>query len=151
MVSTQIYEKIVKVRDSKQIAKRISAILLYVLYLLIWLFAGIFNPEVSLLIFTGGILSCALIVFISWKYLFIEYEYSFCQGVLTISKIYGKRSRKFIIDANLKHLVLIAPATDESISRAENMQVSFATVFSKTPPMLMNGPLLQYLPRETQA
>ena len=122
MVSTQIYEKIVKVKDSRQIAKRISAILLYVLYLSIWLFAGIFNPEASLLIFTGGILSCLLIILISWKYLFVEYEYSFCQGVLTISKIYGKRSRKFIVDASLKHLVLIAPATDENISKAEGLK-----------------------------
>lgn len=122
MASTQIYEKIIKIKNSRQTAKLISAILLYILYLFTWVFIGILNPERSLLIFTGGILSCALIVLITWKYLFLEYEYAFCQGVLTISKIYGKRKRKTIIEVNLQKLTLIAPATDESIEKADRQK-----------------------------
>jgi hypothetical protein len=122
MASTQLYEKIVKVKNAKQVAKLISAILLYVLYLLIWFFVGIYNPKSSILIFTAGILSCLLIILITWKYLFLEYEYSFCQGILTVSKIYGKRKRKSLIDVDLRHLVLVAPATDENISRADNLK-----------------------------
>ena len=74
-----------------------------------------------MLIFTGGILSCALIVLISWKYLFVEYEYSFCQGTLTLSKIYGKRKRKAIKDVALQKLIFISPATDENIEKAEQL------------------------------
>lgn len=122
MASTQLYEKIVKVKNAKQVAKLISAILLYVLYLLIWFFVGIYNPKSSILIFTAGILSCLLIILITWKYFFLEYEYSFCQGILTVSKIYGKRKRKSLIDVDLRHLVLVAPATDENISRADNLK-----------------------------
>ena len=121
MAITQIYEKIVKVKDAKQTAKLISAILFYLLYLLIWIFAGILNPERSILIFIGGILSCLLIILITWKYLFIEYEYSFCQSTLTVSKIYGKRKRKALIDINISKLALVCPATEENIQKAEHL------------------------------
>ncbi len=122
MVNTQMYEKIVKVKNAKQTAKLISGILLYILYISIWLFVGIFNPETSILIFTFGILSCLLIILITWKYLFLEYEYSFCQNTLTVSKIYGKRKRKEITETNLHKLILIAPATDENIQKADKLQ-----------------------------
>ena len=119
MINTQLYEKIIKVKNAKQYAKRVSVIISYVIYLMIWILAGIMNLEQSIPIFAGGILSCILIVIITWKYLFLEYEYSFCQEILTISKIYGKRKRKHLIDANMKKLLFVAPATDENITRAE--------------------------------
>ena len=121
MASTQFYEKIVKVKNSKQTAKLISGILFYILYISIWAFIGIINPESSILIFTAGILSAILIILITWKYLFLEYEYSFCQSTLTIAKIYGKRKRKSILDVNLQKLTLIASATNENIKKAENL------------------------------
>ena len=122
MASAQFYEKIVKVKNSKQTALLISGILLYVLYMAIWAFIGILNPEISILIFAAGILSALLIILITWKYLFLEYEYSFCQNTLTISKIYGKRKRKTVIDVNLQKLALIASATEENIQKAERLK-----------------------------
>ena len=122
MASTQLYEKIVKVKNAKQKAILISAILAYVLYLSVWIFVGILNPEKSILIFLFGGLSCALIVGITWKYLFVEYEYCFCQGQLTISKIYGKKSRKHLADTNMQKLLFIAPATDETIKQSERYE-----------------------------
>ena len=121
MASTQIYEKIIKVKNAKQKVKFISSILLYIIYLLIWVFIGILKPEQSILIFTGGILSCTLIILITWKYLFLEYEYSFYQNLLTISKIYGKRKRKLIFETDTQKLLLINTATDTNISNAERL------------------------------
>ena len=121
MASSQFYEKIVKVKNAKQTAKLISGILLYILYVSIWVFIGILNPESSILIFAAGILSALLVIPITWKYLFLEYEYSFCQSTLTISKIYGKRKRKAILDINIQKLSLVAAATDENIKKAENL------------------------------
>lgn len=120
MANSQFYEKVVKVRNSKQTAKFISGILLYVLYMFIWIFMGILNPKSSILIFSAGILSCLLIILITWKYFFLEYEYSFCQNTLSISKIYGKRKRKALLDINMQTLIFIASATDESIQKAEH-------------------------------
>ena len=121
MSSTHIYEKIVKVKNAKQKAKLISAILLYMLYLLIWIFIGIFNPAQSLLIFACGILSCLLIIFTTWKYFFVEFEYSFCQNILTVSKIYGKRKRKLLFETDTQKLALATPATDANIEKAERL------------------------------
>lgn len=122
MASTQLYERIIKVKDSRQIAKRIIGIMLYVLYLAIWVMAGIFNPERSILIFLAGILSCILIILITKKYLSVEYEYCFCQSTLTISKIYGKSKRKTLIEVDMPKLALICPASDEGIQRAEHLK-----------------------------
>ena len=71
MAISQTYEKVVKVKNARQRAKLISGILICIIYLMIWIFAGILNPEKSILIFAGGILSCALIILISWKYFFV--------------------------------------------------------------------------------
>lgn len=122
MASTQLYEKIVKVRGAKQIAKRIIGIMLYVLYLSVWATAGIFNPERSILIFIAGILSCALIILITKKYLSVEYEYCFCQSTLTITRIYGKSKRRTLIEIDMPKLALICPASDEGIQKAEHLK-----------------------------
>lgn len=119
MANTQTYEKIIKVKNARTRAKLISALLFYIIYILVWIFAGILNPKSSMLIFLGGALSCLLIVLITWKYLFVEFEYSFCQGTLSISKIYGKRKRKELLDADLHKLLFIAQATDDIIANAE--------------------------------
>ena len=122
MIGNQLYEKIVKVKSAKQSAKLISAVLSYILYLVIWIFIGLLDPENLILIFIGGILSDALIILITLKYLFLEYEYSFCMNDLSIAKIYGKKKRKAVIKTDIKELVLIAPATEENIAAAERLE-----------------------------
>ena len=144
MASAQFYEKIIKVKNSKQTAKLISGILLYVLYIAVWAFIGILKPKSSILIFTAGILSALLIILVSWKYLFLEYEYSFYQSTLTIAKIYGKRKRKAIIEVNLQKLTLIAPATEENIQKAENLTpeqriISVSNEYAETIWLLVTG------------
>lgn len=122
MASTQIYEKIVKVKNARQYAKLISGIMVYALYLAVWIYAGILNPERSILIFLGGLLSCALIIFLTVKYFFLEYEYSFFHSTLSVAKIYGKRKRKSLIDTDMTELVFIAPATEENIAKADSLE-----------------------------
>ena len=73
MLNTQLYEKIIKVKSAAQKAKLISAVLSYILYLMIWVFIGIFNPQKLILMVLGGILSDALIIFITLKYFFLEF------------------------------------------------------------------------------
>lgn len=124
MASTQLYEKIVKVKNAKQRVKLISAILSYILYFVIWVFIGFLNPEKLILIFIGGILSDVLIILVTWKYLFLEFEYSFYMNVLSIAKIYGKKKRSTVIEIDLNKLVFIAPATEESIANAERLEAS---------------------------
>lgn len=122
MVNTQLYEKIVKQKTPRAKLKIILSIVLYLLYLFVWAIIGLLNLAQAPLFFTLGILSCLIIVLISWKYLFIEYEYSFCMSTMTVSKIFGKRKRKTLAQINLSKCLIIAPATEQSIEKAEQFK-----------------------------
>ena len=121
-MNTQLYEKIVKVKSPKQKIKLICAILFYVIYLAVWFFVGIFNFEKILLIFTFAILSLLMIILISWKYFFIEYEYNFCMSSLTVAKIYGKRKRKVLVEIDISKCLIICPVSEKSIEKAETFE-----------------------------
>ena len=120
---TTTYEKTVKVKlQGSRLAKNISIIMAYVLFFSIWVAAAINNAESFVLVLAAGILSSLLLVALTWKYLYEEYEYSFWYGSLTIAKIYAKRKRKAIISADIKDLLIIAPATDENIAKANRFE-----------------------------
>ena len=57
-------------------------------------------------------LALLLIIFLTWRYTKIEYEYSITSGVLTFSEIYGGKSRKVITEFKLKDCDAIAPLSD---------------------------------------
>lgn len=120
---TTTYEKTVRVKlQGTRLAKNISIIMAYILFFSFWAAAALYNAEKFILILTAGILSSLLIVALSWKYLYEEYEYSFWYGTLTIAKIYAKRKRKSIVSADIKDLLIIAPATEENIAKANRFE-----------------------------
>ena len=122
MANTQLYEKIVKKKSPKQTVKIVFSIIFYVLFFLGWLLLGLLNPPNALFIFTLGALLTLVVVIITWKYLFVEFEYTFCMSSLTIAKIYGKRKRKVLIEFDVSKSVIIAPATEENINKAEKLE-----------------------------
>ena len=116
------YEKIVKVSNvGKRFALKISVIFSYIALGIIILLATLNNVNNALPIFITGALVLFGVVKLTWKYLYLEYEYSFSCGTLCVSKIYGKRTRKQIIEADIKSLIMIAPATQENIEKAEHL------------------------------
>ena len=136
MSNSQTYEKIIKVKNTqRQLAKKITAIMCYILFFAIWITAALKNTGSLVPILTAGILTTAMLILITWKYLQLEYEYSFWYGRLGIAKIFGKKNqnilvhaatscdkkkRKAIIDTDIKKLIIIAPATEEYIAKAES-------------------------------
>ena len=123
MNSSQTYEKIVKAADTgKRLALKISAILSYTVLAVIFLLVALNNLSFMVVILAMGALVTLGVVKVTWKYLQLEYEYSFSYGTLCIAKIYGKRTRKQIVEADIKSLVMIAPATDENIEKAERLE-----------------------------
>lgn len=64
-------------------------------------------------------LSIWIIVFLTWRYTNVEYEYSCFSGKMTVSKILGGRSRKKIAEITVKDLVAVFPYTDENVGRAD--------------------------------
>ena len=87
-----------------------------------FLLAALSNLSNALPIVAIGVLIILGLIKLMWKYLCLEYEYSFSYGVLCVSKIYGKRKRKQIVEADIKSLIMIAPATQENIAKAEHLE-----------------------------
>ncbi len=92
-------------------AARIGMIALYVCFVLGCLLLGIsFNvlPPLALVpVFTW------ILIFCTWRYVSVDYEYSITSGELTFSKIFGNRSRRTQLKLMLRDAVRIAPLENE--------------------------------------
>ena len=99
------------------IIKKLLLILIYIAFVLTAFTVGfltrIFLPFLALV----PVFTCILIFF-TWRYVSVEYEYSMTSGQITFSKIYGSRNRKCIFEAEIKSMNLIAPYTNEHIDKA---------------------------------
>jgi hypothetical protein len=94
--------------EGKWLLARIALIAFYVLYVISLLILGftakIIVPLLALIPVTTWIL-----VFITWRFVSVEYEYSITSGELTFAKIFGGRSRRTYLTIRLRDAVRIAP------------------------------------------
>lgn len=97
--------------EGKWRVARIGMIALYVCFALGCLLTGIslnVLPPLALVpVFTW------MLVFFTWRYVSVEYEYSITSGELTFSKIFGNRSRRTVLKLMLRDAVRIAPLANE--------------------------------------
>jgi hypothetical protein len=122
--NTQTYEKVVNASNSsKEKLKRITAVILYSVFFAVWVVFALNNHDILVPVLVAGVLCTVMLVLISWKYLTVEYEYAIWYGSFELAKIYSKKKRKNIVSAELCDLLLVAPATEEYISRAEHMDI----------------------------
>ncbi len=118
MNGSQSYEHSVKQKtEGIWIVRRILLVTLYVVFAGIWIVIGFRTAYIFPLAVISVILTWTL-VFFTWKYVKVEYEYSVTSGVLTFSKIYGKRKRKVIFETLIKNAFLISPYKGVYIERA---------------------------------
>ncbi len=91
--------------------QRVGMIALYVVYVISLFTVGILTrlgiPMMALVPLTTWIL-----IFFTWRYVSIDYEYSITSGSLTFSKIFGNRTRRAVLEFKLKDAVAIAPLSD---------------------------------------
>ena len=111
------YEYTVKQKnEGKWIARRAGLIFLYAAFVFAWVVMGlatrILVPLLALIPVTTGML-----IFATWRYVSVEYEYSITSGVFTLTKVFGGRSRKKVLEVALRNALLIAPL-DDARSRA---------------------------------
>ena len=113
------YEFVVRQRiEGKWLLARIAMITLYVCFVLAWLAFGFNSIGVPLLALIP--VTTWMLVFFTWRYVAVEYEYSITSGELTFSKIYGNRSRRTCLKIKLRDAVRIAPLDNgEHSARAE--------------------------------
>lgn len=122
--NSQTYEKVVKVSTTgKERFKRIGVVIVYSLFFAVWVFAALKNPQLLVPIIVAGILCTVMLILISWKYFNVEYEYALWYGSFEVAKIYSKKKRKTLMSADTKELMLVAPATEEYLTRAEHFEL----------------------------
>lgn len=84
----------------------------YVLYVVILLFVGIFTRIIVPLLALIPV-TLWMIVFCTWRYVKVEYEYSITSGIFTLSNVYGNRSRKKMLEIPIKDMTVVAPYNNE--------------------------------------
>ena len=121
---------------AKWIALRVALVLFYISFVLAILIVGLF-VRIGWPFFALVPLLLWILVFVTWRYTDIEYEYTITSGKLVFCKIYGNRSRKRIFEMNLRDAVLIAPldgGTYSARATAYHPERSFEGVSSFSAP-----------------
>ena len=122
--NSQTYEKVINISNlPKEKLKRGLCVLGYSIFFSVWVFFALKNTEIMIPVIAAGILCTLMLVLITWKYLFVEYEYAIWYGNFELAKIYSKKKRKSLVNADLKELLLVAPANDEYTAKAEHFEI----------------------------
>ncbi|MBQ9085739.1 MAG: hypothetical protein IJY47_00970 [Clostridia bacterium] len=120
MNELQSYEAIVPKKGKDALLRKGAWILGYIFWFsLFFVWSTLRDLDLPILIL--GILSTVAVILLTWKYAQIEYEYTLAGGSFFLAKIYGKRKRKTVLEANIKHARLIAPYTQDYVNQAESL------------------------------
>lgn len=110
---TSPYEYVVAQRkEGKWIVRRVAFVALYVLYILGLLLVVVAVPVGALMapLLCFIPVTTWMLIFFTWRYVNVEYEYTIVSGRLTFCKIYGHRTRREMLQLMLRDCHLIAPA-----------------------------------------
>ena len=116
--------------------KRAALSALYALWVIGWLLAGVMiKLIVPLLAFIP--ISLWVLVFLTWRYTQVEYEYSFFSGELTASRVLGGRTRRVLCTIKLRDIELLIPCSSDDaavrIDRFAPQRVIFAASSEDSP------------------
>lgn len=133
MEHSQTYERIVvRACVGRWRSIRIFAYLGYVCFALLWLapiLRSLFHPALIAL----AVITTAVLIVWTKKYLHIEYEYSFVDSFFTVSKIFGKKKRKTMLEVDIHRMFLIVPATEEHFAEANRLSPTKTLYAIETP------------------
>ena len=102
-------------KDAKNRLKRGLLLLLYVIFIIGWLFFGLLSKIFVPLLIP---LTTWMLVFFTWRYVNVEYEYLVESGIITFSKIFGSRSRRRVLQFDLRDAERILPLCEQGTQRA---------------------------------
>lgn len=111
------------------IFKRIVLLLCYALWTIGNVTIVLMNRELLSAVLLFGCTSLWLLVHFTWRLTYVEYEYSFFGGELTVCKILGGKSRRKLLTVSIRDLSLITPYDDahlEKIARFDIKKKTFA-------------------------
>lgn len=88
----------------------------YISYVIV-VFAILVNINIFLIALVP--ISMWIIVWLTWRYTQVEYEYSFFSGSLTVNRILGNRWRKKLVEVRIQSLSAAFPFEEANMSKLE--------------------------------
>ena len=116
-------------------AKKLALILLYTLWVVVWLVVGAVTKLIAYLLALVPI-SLWVLVFLTWRYTQVQYEYSFFAGDLTVSRILNDRFRKKLAAVHIRKIDAVLPCNtdhDAAIERYGADRIIFAASAEDSP------------------
>jgi len=140
-MESQVLEYIIKRKaEGALLAKRISLILGYIiLFLVLAIVILNFSPTVlQIPFFLLDTAFCALIAFVSWKFVCLEYEIVLGGGEMNITVIYGKSFRHRILSLPINSLIELGHYDDAAYEKLCGMSLkkNFICVSSLSAPTI---------------
>lgn len=134
--SGMAYEYVIaEKKTAALICKRICLLLVYILWGAGFLVVGV-TTRLLVPLMAMVPLTLWIIVFLTWRFTQIEYELSFFSGVLTVSRIYGGRTRKKLAEITIRNLEGVYPCEEpytEKINSFEHDKEIFAASSADAP------------------
>ena len=116
MADFEGYEFVIKPKkDYRNKLLRTGLMVSYVLFVLLCLVGAFFTGLIQLLALVPILMW--ILIFYTWRYVNIEYEYYEESGVITFTKIYDNRARKKIISFSIRSAEVIMPRASEETER----------------------------------
>jgi hypothetical protein len=106
-----VEELVVRHRPAFAAALRIGAVLVGLL--LIWAFYYLTGMLLGNAVFSALFALVCIGIFMVFRYLWLEYEYSFFSGEVDIDRILGKRKRSRLLSFSCRDIELMAPYSPE--------------------------------------
>ena len=88
----------------------------YILYVLV-VFAILTNINLYLIALVP--VTLWMVIWLTWRFTQVEYEYSFFAGALTVSRVLGNRTRKKLLEIRIQNFSSVFAATEMNQSKIE--------------------------------
>ncbi|MBQ8345747.1 MAG: hypothetical protein IJY42_05740, partial [Clostridia bacterium] len=113
-----IYERVIpRKAKGKALLGNVALIFAYLLGIL----PGFWVLRISIYLSVLLWLADGILIALTTRFLRVEYEYAAEGDCFSVSKIYGKRSRRLVVEWDMKHTLMTAPATEEFLPMARRL------------------------------
>ncbi len=97
---------------------KIALISLYSVFAAIGFIISVYAKSIAAPLIILTVAFDAILIFFTWKYTCVEYEYSVLGGEFYLARIYGKASRKELYECSLSRATVIAPYNERHGDKA---------------------------------
>ena len=137
----QTFEYIIKQKNEGSVIRnKVLAILgyVFVFFTLALLIINLFAPLLHIPFLLIDLALCAMIAFISWRFLCVEFEIVIGGGELTLTKLYGKSIRKRMTSIPIDSLSEVGIYDDEAYEKlcAASLKKNYIAGSSMSAPVI---------------